>query len=69
MSSNPRKLTVFVDDIEQKYSVINIPQAIRFWSFVQQPNSSFIVTKFERRSFSSAHGVTGSIALEWGKVW
>ncbi|KAA6357176.1 MAG: hypothetical protein EZS28_047297, partial [Streblomastix strix] len=69
MSSSPRKLTFFVDDVEQKYYVINIPQAIRFWSFIIEPNSSFIVTRFERRSSSSAHGVTGSRALEWGKQW
>ncbi|KAA6385083.1 MAG: hypothetical protein EZS28_019390 [Streblomastix strix] len=67
MSSSPRKLTFFVDDIEQKYFVINIPQAIRFWSFICKPNSSFRVTRFERRSSSSAHGVTGSRGFEWGK--
>ncbi|KAA6380498.1 MAG: hypothetical protein EZS28_023975 [Streblomastix strix] len=60
MSSSPRKLTFFIDDVEQQYYVINIPQAIRFWSLIKEPNSSFIVTRFERRSSSSAHGVTGS---------
>ncbi|KAA6367593.1 MAG: hypothetical protein EZS28_036880 [Streblomastix strix] len=69
MSSSPRKLTFFIDDVEQQYYVINIPQAIRFWSFIFERNSSFRVTRFERRSSSSAHGVTGSIGLEWGKDW
>ncbi|KAA6374940.1 MAG: putative Serine/threonine protein kinase [Streblomastix strix] len=69
MSSSPRKLTFFIDDVEQQYYVINIPQAIRFWSFIRDPNSSFTVTRFERRSSSSAHGVTGSKGLEWGKDW
>ncbi|KAA6370607.1 MAG: hypothetical protein EZS28_033866, partial [Streblomastix strix] len=65
----PRRLTFFVDDVEQQFYVINIPQAIRFWSYIWRPHSSFRVTRFERRSFSSAHGVTGSIGLEWGKEW
>ncbi|KAA6389356.1 MAG: hypothetical protein EZS28_015116 [Streblomastix strix] len=69
MSSSPKKLTFFIDDVEQQYYVINIPQAIRFWSYIYAPNSSFGVTRFERRSSSSAHGVTGSIGLEWGKEW
>ncbi|KAA6365728.1 MAG: hypothetical protein EZS28_038744, partial [Streblomastix strix] len=69
MTCRPRRLTFFVDDVEQKQYIINIPEAIRFWSFIQVPNSSFRVTRFERRSSSSAHGVTGSIGLEWGKEW
>ncbi|KAA6360336.1 MAG: hypothetical protein EZS28_044137, partial [Streblomastix strix] len=69
MSSSPRKLTFFVNDVEQQYYVINIPQAIRFWSFICDPNTSFRVTRFERRSSSSAHGVKGSLGLEWGKQW
>ncbi|KAA6363954.1 MAG: hypothetical protein EZS28_040519, partial [Streblomastix strix] len=69
MISRPRRLTFFVDDIEQKYYVVNIPEAIRFWSLIYEPNSSFTVTRFERRSSSSAHGVTGSRSLEWGKYW
>ncbi|KAA6369141.1 MAG: hypothetical protein EZS28_035332, partial [Streblomastix strix] len=69
MSSSPRKLTFFIDDVEQQYYVINIPQAIRFWSYIYDPNSSFRVTRFERRSSSSAHRVKGSRGLEWGKEW
>ncbi|KAA6383786.1 MAG: putative serine/threonine-protein kinase Nek6 [Streblomastix strix] len=69
MSSNPRKLTFFIDDIEQQNYLINIPQAIRFWSYIHDSNSSFRVTRFERRSSSSAHGVTGSQGWEWGKDW
>ncbi|KAA6388199.1 MAG: putative serine/threonine protein kinase, partial [Streblomastix strix] len=69
MLCRPRRLTFFVDDVEQKYYIINIPEAIRFWSFIYAPYSSFTVTRFERRSSSSAHGVTGSIGLEWGKEW
>ncbi|KAA6374123.1 MAG: hypothetical protein EZS28_030350 [Streblomastix strix] len=69
MISSPRKLTFFVNDVEQQYYVINIPQAIRFWSYIIHPNSSFRVTRFERRSSSSAHGVKGSRQLECGKDW
>ncbi|KAA6361270.1 MAG: hypothetical protein EZS28_043203, partial [Streblomastix strix] len=69
MISRPRRLTFFIDDVEQKYYVINIPEAIRFWSYIYDPNSSFTVTRFERRSSSSAHGVTGSYGREWGKEW
>ncbi|KAA6372097.1 MAG: hypothetical protein EZS28_032375, partial [Streblomastix strix] len=69
MISSPRRLTFFVNDVEQQCYVVNIPEAIRFWSYIHDPNSSFRVTRFERRSSSSAHGVTGSRRLEWGKEW
>ncbi|KAA6386799.1 MAG: hypothetical protein EZS28_017675 [Streblomastix strix] len=69
MISSPNKLTFFIDDVEQKNYFINIPYAIRFWSFIRDPNSSFTVTRFERRSSSFAHGVIGSRGLEWGKEW
>ncbi|KAA6357927.1 MAG: hypothetical protein EZS28_046546, partial [Streblomastix strix] len=39
------------------------------WSHIQDTNSSFKITRFERRSSSSAHGVTGSQGWEWGKDW
>ncbi|KAA6371251.1 MAG: hypothetical protein EZS28_033220, partial [Streblomastix strix] len=69
ITCRPRRLTFFVDDVEQQYYVLSIPEAIRFWSLISEPNSLFTVTRFERRSSSSAHGVTGSIGLEWGKRW
>ncbi|KAA6388590.1 MAG: hypothetical protein EZS28_015882, partial [Streblomastix strix] len=69
MISRPRRLVFFVDDVEQKYQIINISEAIRFQYCIYQSNSSFTITKFERYSSSSAHGVTGSIALEGGKQW
>ncbi|KAA6397075.1 MAG: putative kinase domain protein [Streblomastix strix] len=67
MSSNPRKLTFFVNDVEQKNYVINIPYAIRFWAYIWEAISSFTVTKFEKRSSSSSHGIAGSRSLEWGQ--
>ncbi|KAA6382827.1 MAG: hypothetical protein EZS28_021646 [Streblomastix strix] len=69
MICRPRRLMFFVEDVEQENYIVNIPEAIRFWSYILAPNSSFTVTRFERRSSSSAHGVTGSIALDWGKEW
>ncbi|KAA6361584.1 MAG: hypothetical protein EZS28_042889 [Streblomastix strix] len=69
ISSSPRKLTLFVDDVQQKNYVINVPQAIRFWACICQKKSSFIVTKFEIRSSSYACVIGGQRALEWGKEW
>ncbi|KAA6396798.1 MAG: hypothetical protein EZS28_007671, partial [Streblomastix strix] len=63
MTTVPRRATFFVDDIEQKNYVIGIPEAIRFWS------SLFTIIKFERLIQSTAKGVEGSKALEWGKEW
>ncbi|KAA6403260.1 MAG: hypothetical protein EZS28_001203 [Streblomastix strix] len=67
MISRPRRLVFFVDDVEQKYQIINIPEAISFQYCIYQSNFSFTITKFERYSSSSAHGVTGSQGFELGK--
>ncbi|KAA6397941.1 MAG: hypothetical protein EZS28_006537 [Streblomastix strix] len=69
MTTIPRKVTFFVDDDEQPNVVIGIPEAIRFWAFTLQDSSYFTVTKFERLIQSTAKGVEGSKALEWGKEW
>ncbi|KAA6365106.1 MAG: hypothetical protein EZS28_039367 [Streblomastix strix] len=69
MTTVPRRVTFFVDDIEQPYYVIGIPSEIRFWAYISNKSSSFTVTKFERLIKSSAKGVEGSKALEWGKKW
>ncbi|KAA6372275.1 MAG: hypothetical protein EZS28_032198 [Streblomastix strix] len=69
MTSNPRKCVFFVNGLEQKNSVVNIPKAIRFYVFVRKLNSSFQVTRFERLQSSSARGVPGSKQWEWGKNW
>ncbi|KAA6390461.1 MAG: hypothetical protein EZS28_014009 [Streblomastix strix] len=69
MTTVPRKVTFFVDDIEQPNFVIGIPEAIRFWAYITNSSSSFTVTKFERLIQSTAKGVEGSKAFEWGKQW
>ncbi|KAA6390911.1 MAG: hypothetical protein EZS28_013561 [Streblomastix strix] len=55
MTTIPRRATFFVYDIEQPNFVIGIPEAIRFW--------------VQRLIQSTAKGVKGSKALEWGKEW
>ncbi|KAA6383334.1 MAG: hypothetical protein EZS28_021136 [Streblomastix strix] len=69
MTTVPRKVTFFVDNVEQPNYVIGIPSEIRFWVYIYNESSSFTVTKFERLIKSSAKGVEGSKALEWGKEW
>ncbi|KAA6392410.1 MAG: hypothetical protein EZS28_012063 [Streblomastix strix] len=69
MTIVPRRVTFFVNDIEQTNHVIGIPEAIRFWAFIFKTSSSFTVNKFERLEFSLAKGVVGSKASEWGKKW
>ncbi|KAA6372462.1 MAG: hypothetical protein EZS28_032012 [Streblomastix strix] len=69
MTTSPRRVTFFVDDIEQQNSVIGIPEAIRFLASIQTPSSSFTVIKFERLIKSSAQGVVESEVFEWGKEW
>ncbi|KAA6365641.1 MAG: hypothetical protein EZS28_038832, partial [Streblomastix strix] len=69
MTTVPRRATFFVDDIEQPNFVIGFPEAIRFWVYTCNESSSFTVTKFERLIQSTAKGVEGSKALEWGKEW
>ncbi|KAA6376026.1 MAG: hypothetical protein EZS28_028446 [Streblomastix strix] len=69
MTTVPRRVTFFVDDVEQPKYVIGIPSEIRFWAYTFNESSSFTVTKFERIIKSSAKGVPGSKALEWGKEW
>ncbi|KAA6363331.1 MAG: hypothetical protein EZS28_041142, partial [Streblomastix strix] len=69
MTTVPRRATFFVEDIEQPNFVIGIPEAVRFWGYTFNKSSSFTITKFERLFQSTAKGVKGSQALEWGKRW
>ncbi|KAA6364664.1 MAG: hypothetical protein EZS28_039809 [Streblomastix strix] len=69
MTTNPRKVVFYVNDIEQPNFVIEIPSEIRFWASNRYESSSFTVTKFERLNQFTSQGVIGSKALEWGKVW
>ncbi|KAA6364459.1 MAG: hypothetical protein EZS28_040014 [Streblomastix strix] len=69
MTTVPRRATFFVDDVEQPNFVIGFPEAIRFWVHTFYKSSFFTVIKFERLIQSTAKGVEGSKALEWGKEW
>ncbi|KAA6392188.1 MAG: hypothetical protein EZS28_012284 [Streblomastix strix] len=69
MTTVPRRATFFVDDIEQPNYVIGIPSEIRFLAFTYVRSTSFTILKFEKLVQSTAKGVEGSQALEWGKEW
>ncbi|KAA6366069.1 MAG: hypothetical protein EZS28_038405 [Streblomastix strix] len=69
MTSNPRKVVFYVDDIEQPNFVIGIPSEIRLWAYTYWESSSFTVTKFERLIQLTQQEVAGSKALQWGKSW
>ncbi|KAA6374311.1 MAG: hypothetical protein EZS28_030163 [Streblomastix strix] len=69
MTSNPRKVVFYVDDIEQPNFVIGIPSEIRFWAYTLIESSSFTVTKLERLIQFTQQEVVGSKALQWGKEW
>ncbi|KAA6356886.1 MAG: hypothetical protein EZS28_047587 [Streblomastix strix] len=69
MTIVPRRVTFFVDDVEQPNYVSGIPSEIRFWAFLWNSSSSFTVVKFEKLIKSTAKGVVSSQALEWGKEW
>ncbi|KAA6328822.1 MAG: hypothetical protein EZS28_053676 [Streblomastix strix] len=69
MTIVPRRVTFFVNDAEQPEFVIGIPSEIRFWAYTSEEQSTFTVVKFERLIKSTAKGVVGSKALEWGKEW
>ncbi|KAA6372398.1 MAG: hypothetical protein EZS28_032075, partial [Streblomastix strix] len=69
MTSNPRKVAFYVDDIEQPNFMIGIPSKIRFWAYTYYQSSSFTVTKFERLVQFTSQEVFGSKALYWGKSW
>ncbi|KAA6396929.1 MAG: hypothetical protein EZS28_007546 [Streblomastix strix] len=67
MTSNPRKVVFYIDDIEQPNYMIGIPSEIRFWACISKPSSSFNVTKLERLIKFNSQIVAGSKAIEWGK--
>ncbi|KAA6377704.1 MAG: hypothetical protein EZS28_026769 [Streblomastix strix] len=69
MTTVPRKVTFFVDEVEQPNFVIGIPEAVRFWAYTFHKSSSFTVIKFERLIKSTSQGVYGSKGLQWGKEW
>ncbi|KAA6365072.1 MAG: hypothetical protein EZS28_039401 [Streblomastix strix] len=70
MDANPRTMTLFVDDKEQKIYVVGIPPAVRFWAFLLRNNSSFKILKFERLAEPTAkHSFFSSKKYEFGKEW
>ncbi|KAA6381797.1 MAG: hypothetical protein EZS28_022676 [Streblomastix strix] len=69
MDSNPRMLTIFVDDKEQPNFVIDIPNSVRFWSYFYGLNAQFKVIGFEKLSSPSAKHGPGSHSFEFGKKW
>ncbi|KAA6391173.1 MAG: hypothetical protein EZS28_013299 [Streblomastix strix] len=69
MTSNPRKVTFFVNEVEQQNYMINIPDAVRFYAYNVNSLSIFTVTKFQRLNKSSFKGFSHSRAFEWGKRW
>ncbi|KAA6368419.1 MAG: hypothetical protein EZS28_036054, partial [Streblomastix strix] len=70
MQSNPRTLTYFVNDVQQKNFVVNIPPAVRIWAFLWEKGSSFQISKFESIPFTTtSHEKKPSIPWEYGKRW
>ncbi|KAA6396153.1 MAG: hypothetical protein EZS28_008319 [Streblomastix strix] len=69
MSSTPRTLNFFIDDEQLPVQIINIPSAIRFYIGIDNEESSFTITRFERLQSSSAQEINESKTLEWGKQW
>ncbi|KAA6391927.1 MAG: hypothetical protein EZS28_012543 [Streblomastix strix] len=70
LSSHPTILTFFINGIEQKNYVTDIPTSgIRFYVGLYNRNCKFTVTRFEKREFSSRRGVCGSKSWEWEKYW
>ncbi|KAA6391567.1 MAG: putative CAMK family protein kinase, partial [Streblomastix strix] len=69
MNSMPRTLTFFVNDVEQKNYVVNVPAAVRFYTQIYLCSSSFKVLKFETLSIPTAKHLKGSRAWKWGTEW
>ncbi|KAA6374359.1 MAG: hypothetical protein EZS28_030115 [Streblomastix strix] len=69
MDSNPRTLSFFVNDEEQKLYVVNVPPAVRFWVFLCGKFESFKIVKFE--SVSSPVATNGFLSrkCKWGNRW
>ncbi|KAA6395144.1 MAG: hypothetical protein EZS28_009332 [Streblomastix strix] len=65
MDSNPRTLSFFIDDEEQKNYITDIPESVSFWVFLFEINSSFKVTKFERLCEATALHGAGTIATSF----
>ncbi|KAA6399942.1 MAG: hypothetical protein EZS28_004526 [Streblomastix strix] len=69
MVSNPRTLTFFVNNIEQKNYIVGVITSLRFFANLYDAGSQFQVTKFEYISESAAKHGPGTRALQWGKDW
>ncbi|KAA6357446.1 MAG: hypothetical protein EZS28_047027, partial [Streblomastix strix] len=69
IDSNPKTLTFFDNDEEQKNFVTNIPNTVRIFYYIWVNNTSFKITKFEFLSTPTANHEKGSRALEYGKLW
>ncbi|KAA6403346.1 MAG: putative Serine/threonine-protein kinase Nek3 [Streblomastix strix] len=68
MDTNPRSLTFFINDVEQKNYLTNIPAAVRFYAFLLYKGEQFKVLKFDHLS-SPAATHRESHAYSWGNSW
>ncbi|KAA6377744.1 MAG: hypothetical protein EZS28_026729 [Streblomastix strix] len=70
MTTTPRTVHFFVNDVEQPVFVSGIPDKIRFFAHIWYDYSSFELLKFEKyHTRPKSKGLPNSLALEWGKIW
>ncbi|KAA6361065.1 MAG: hypothetical protein EZS28_043408 [Streblomastix strix] len=69
MESDPRTLTFFVNDIEQRQYITHIPTAVRFWSYIFRKGSQFKILRFDRLASPKAKHESGSHGWKWGSRW
>ncbi|KAA6384060.1 MAG: putative Serine/threonine-protein kinase Nek3 [Streblomastix strix] len=70
MISKQQTVTFFVNDIEQKNYIIDLPYDFRFWCHIKDKGSSFKILSFTNVSKPKAeHKFLSSTKYKWGKKW
>ncbi|KAA6369432.1 MAG: hypothetical protein EZS28_035041 [Streblomastix strix] len=67
MDTEPKSLTFFINNVEQKFFVVKIPDSVRLWVHFNGIGS-FKILNFERVAAPLAKH-EGSVALIWGDDW
>ncbi|KAA6371169.1 MAG: hypothetical protein EZS28_033304, partial [Streblomastix strix] len=68
LTSNPSTLTLFINNKEQKYYIISVPENAKFWCLLLG-GEQIKVLKYEQLQTAKSQHKEGSVQWEFGTIW
>ncbi|KAA6360577.1 MAG: hypothetical protein EZS28_043896 [Streblomastix strix] len=72
MTNDEHTLTFFVDTLQQKNYISNLPSRFRLWCHLKDKGSSFRLVSFvqyQDYDYKAQHKFLSSSKFKWGKKW